>query len=300
MIDYLRHIAVFSRVAEEGSFTQAARSLGLAPSRVSESVSKLEHYVGATLLNRTTRKIALTSEGRRLYAHISGILEGAERGLNELRDPTSGPMGSLRISVPTYLSSSPLAQAIGQFVAAHARVHVTADFTDDDVDPVKDGYDLCIRAGRFDKQSVTTRRLGTFERAIFVGRRYLATRTHARDPKDLVDWDWINYRHSKRVFDLKSDAGAAIKFTIQDQARLQVDNFDALYAFTCMDLGVAVMPIAFAQRGVHEDKLVRLFDDWHLPRVQYFAVWPDKSHRQSLTSVFVEYLADQLRQGSKA
>ncbi len=295
MIDYLRHIAVFSRVAEERSFSEAARSLGIAPSRVSESVSKLEHYVGVTLFNRTTRKIALTSEGRRLYAHTSGILEGAERGLDELRETKSVPMGSLRISVPSYLLSTLLAQAIGRFVALHSQVHVTADFTDRDVDPVDDGYDMCIRSGQFDKRSVMTRKLGTFERAIFVGRGYLANRTKTDHPKELMEWDWINYRHRKRLYELKSNAGEKIKLSIQDQVRLQVDSIDALYAFACMDLGVAVMPVEFAQRGIREENLVRIFDDWHLPTAEYFAVWPDKSFRKSLIWVFVDFLSGYLR-----
>ncbi len=299
MIDYLRYVAVFTRVVEEGSFSAAARSLGIAPSRVSESVSRLEHYVGATLFNRTTRKITLTSEGRRLYAHTSGILEGAERGLNELRETKCVPMGSLRISVPTYLLSSPLAHALGQFVLSHPKVHVIADFTDHDVDPVTDGYDLCIRSGQFDKQSAMVRKLGTFERAIFVGKGYLANRPKAKHPKALMEWDWINYRHSKRLFKLESSDGEVVKLIIRDQARLQVDSFDALYAFACMDLGVAVMPVEFAQRGINEEKLVRIFDEWRFPTAIYHAVWPDKSYRESLVAVFVDYLANYLQNETK-
>lgn len=295
MIHYLRHIAIFARVAEEGSFSEAARSLGIAPSRVSESVSKLEQFAGVTLINRTTRKIALTSEGRRLYAHTSEILKEAERGLNELRETNSSPKGTLRISVPSYLSSSPLAQAISQFIAINSQVHIAAEFTDHNVDAVKHGYDMCIRAGRFDRHNATTRKFGSFERVVVVGKQYLASRNLPESPNDLLDWDWINYRHSKRLFELKSDAGDTLKLSIQDQARLEVDNIDALYSFTCMNLGVAVMPIEFAQRGIREEKLVRLLDTWHLPKVQYFAVWPDKSHRESLISIFVDFLANSLK-----
>lgn len=290
MIDYLRHIAVFTRVAEEGSFSAAARRLGIAPSRVSESVSKLEHHVGVTLFNRTTRKIALTSEGRRLFAHTSGMLEGAERGLNELRETKSVPMGSMRISVPTYLLHSPLAQAIGSFVALHSKVHVNLEFTDDDVDPVSDGFDLCIRAGHFEKRGAMIRKLGTFDRAIFVGSKYLAERPTADHPKVLMEWDWIKYRHSKRVYELVSNDGDATKLSVGDQARLLVHSFDALYSFTCMDLGVSIMPIEFAKRGINEKKLVQIFDDWSLPPVKYYAVWPDKSYRESLVAVFVDFL----------
>lgn len=295
MIDYLRHLAVFSRVVQEGSFAGAARSLGLAPSRVSESVSKLEHYVGFTLINRTTRKISLTSEGRRLHENTSGILEGAERGLDELRVAKSVLMGSLRISVPTYLSATSLAQAIGRFVALNPQVYITAEFTDHPVDPVKDGYDMCIRSGRFDGRTGTSRKLGTFDRAICAGRGYLADRPNPTHPKDIARWDWVNYRHRKRSYDLVSDAGEATKLLIKDEARLQVDNIEALYSFVCMDVGLAVMPLGLVERGIREGKLVRLFDDWRLSRVHYFAVWPDKSHRKSLVSVFAGNLSEYLR-----
>lgn len=299
MLDYLRHLAVFSRVVQEGSFSNAAKSLGIAPSRVSESVSKLEHYVGVTLINRTTRKIALTSEGRSLYARTSGILEGAEQGLNELRETKSDPMGTLRISVPTYLSSSQLSQAIGRFVAQYTKVYVTADFTDNDVDPIKDGYDMCIRAGQFDRLKVTIRELGRFDRAIYVGREYLAKQAPPEHPRELMGWDWINYRHSKRIFELKSNSGQVTKLSIKDQARLQVDNLDALCSFARMNLGIAVMPVEFVKRRDDKEELVRLFADWQLTPVRYVAVWPDKSARGSLISVFVDFLTDSLKDGGQ-
>lgn len=295
MIDYLRHLAIFSRVIEEGSFTKAAKSLGLAPSRVSESVSKLEHYVGFTLITRTTRKVSLTSEGRILYKRTSGILEDAERGINALKDTKSVPIGSLRISAPTYLSATLLASAIGRFVALHSQVNISADFTDRGVDLVNDGYDVCIRAGEFDGRTVMSRTLGSFDRAIVVGKGYFANRADVHHPKELTKWDWINFRHPRRTYQLTSSSGEATKLVIKDQARLQVDNTEALYAFACVDAGVAVMPLELAQRGIREGKLVRLFENWDLSRVQYSAFWADTSNRASLAMTFAEHLSNDLQ-----
>lgn len=295
MIDYLRSIGIFTRVAQEGSFSKAAKSFGIAPSRVSESISRLENHVGATLFNRTTRKISLTSEGRLLFAHTSGILEGAERGLSELRETKLVPMGTLRISVPTYLLSSHIALAISRFIALHPKVHVSADFTDHEVDPEKEGYDLCIRSGQIRGNSSTTRKLGELERSIYVGKGYLAMQQKIDHPEELLGWDWINYRHRNRTYNLISDDGETIKLPISDQARLRVDSIDALYNFACMDLGVTVMPVEYSQRGRKEEKLVRIFDDWHLPTVKYFAVWPNNSYRKSLVSIFVDFLSEYLQ-----
>jgi DNA-binding transcriptional LysR family regulator len=110
-----------------------------------------------------------------------------------------------------------------------------------------------------------------------------------------MDWDWINYRHSKRVFELKSKGGKTTKLTISEQARLQVDNFDALNTFATLNLGVAVMPVEFAQRSTREKKLVRLFEDWHFSKGDFFAVWPDKSYRESLVAVFVDFLVANIK-----
>lgn len=292
MIDYLRHIAVFSRVAQEGSFAKAAKSLGLAPSRVSESVSKLEHYVGFTLIARTTRKISLTSEGRTLYESTSGILEDAERGIDALKEASAVPMGSLRIATPTYLSATLLAPAIGRFVAQNPQVHISAEFTDRAIDPAKDGYDMCIRAGRADDRTVNSRTLGQFERAVAVGKGYRAKQGKVHHPQELMNWDWISYRHTKRSYALTSPKGETTKLIVKDQARLVVDNIEALYAFVCIDAGVTVMPLELLQRGVREGKLERLFEDWELSKVQYSALWPDKSNRASLAAHFAEFLSD--------
>ena len=82
MINYLRHMAVFVKVVDEGAFRAAARELGVAPSRVSETVSDLEQYLGVTLFYRTTRKLFLTNEGQRFYAHVVNITKSAELGVN--------------------------------------------------------------------------------------------------------------------------------------------------------------------------------------------------------------------------
>ena len=100
MIDHLRQMAIFARVVDEGSFRGAAKDIGLAPSRISETVSELETYLGTTLLYRTTRKITLTNEGRMFYGRVVEMLRSAETGLNELNALSLDPVGALRISMP--------------------------------------------------------------------------------------------------------------------------------------------------------------------------------------------------------
>jgi len=99
-------MAIFAKVVAGGSFRIAAKELGIAPSRVSHSVSDLEQFLGVTLLHRTTRKLSLTPEGEKFYAHVENITKHAEAGLNEINSVGDEPIGSLKISLPAFLASS--------------------------------------------------------------------------------------------------------------------------------------------------------------------------------------------------
>ncbi|WP_323766975.1 LysR family transcriptional regulator [Marinovum sp.] len=288
MIDHLRHMAVFARVVDEGSFRAAARAIGLAPSRVSETVSELEAFLGVTLLYRTTRKIALTNEGRMFYARVTEMLRSAESGLNELNALSLEPVGALRVSVPAFMSSSSLATAIAEFSRLHPQVALSVVFTDQRMDLMNDGFDVNIRAGWLADSSMMSRKLGETARALVVGAEYAATRPAPRHPSDLEDWDWLRYRHRAEYTRLTGPGGEEVK--VLGQARLEVDSIDALYHFTCQNLGATVLPEHLAARGEAAGRLIRLFPDWQLAPLGIYAVWPDTSRRENLTLLFVRFL----------
>jgi DNA-binding transcriptional LysR family regulator len=290
VIEHLRHMAIFARVVDEGSFRAAAKAIGLAPSRVSETVSDLENFLGVTLLYRTTRKLALTNEGRMFYARAAEMLRSAESGLNELNALSLDPVGALRVSMPAFLSSSTLATAIAEFVRRHPQVAVSISFSDERKDLLEEGYDVTIRAGWLDDSSMMSRKLGESERALVVGVGYAATRPRPNHPSDMEDWDWIRYKHRPDYTTLQSPNAETAK--VLGQSRLEVDSIDALHHFALQNLGATVLPEHLAARGEADGKLVRLLPDWRLTPLGYYAVWPDTSRRESLTLLFVRFIAD--------
>ena len=298
MIEYLRHMAIFAKVVDEGSFRAAAKAIGLAPSRVSEKVSDLESYVGVTLLYRTTRKIALTNEGRMFYAHVAEMLRSAESGLNELNALSLEPVGALRVSMPAFLSTSALATAIAEFVRQHPQVAVSVSYTDERKDLLEDGFDVNIRVGWLDDSSMMSRKLGESDRALVAGAKYASTRPQPTHPSDLEGWDWLRYKYRPDYTTLLGPEGKTAK--VLGQARLEADSIDALYHFTCQNLGVTVLPEHLAARGEARDELVRLLPEWRLIPLGYFAVWPDTSRRESLTLLFVRFIAEQQENLKKA
>ncbi|MEM6588196.1 MAG: LysR family transcriptional regulator [Pseudomonadota bacterium] len=289
MIEYLRHMAVFARVVDEGSFRAAARALSVSPSRVSETTSDLETYLGVTLLNRSTRKIALTNEGRIFYSRVVDMIRSAEAGLNDLNALSIEPVGALKVSMPAFMSASDLARAIGDFSRQHPLVILSVNFSDRPVGLIEAGYDINIRVGWLDDSSMMSRKLGEEGRMLVAGTEYAAARPPPMRPQDLKDWDWIGY-------DQRQDT---IKFTrngksesVTGNSHLRVDSVDALYTFTTQNLGVTAMPNHVAQRGLDNGSLVRLLPDWALMPLGLYAVWPDKSRRESLALLFVRFLAE--------
>lgn len=291
MIDHLRQMAIFARVVDEGSFRAAAKDIGLAPSRISETVSELEAYLGITLLYRTTRKITLTNEGRIFYAHVVEMMRSAEAGLNELNTLSLDPVGALRISIPAFLATGPLSKAIADFAKLHPNVAFSVAYTDHAVDLMDGGFDLSIRAGWLDDSSMMSRKLADGQRILVAGTEYSRGRKTPKRPSDLEEWDWIRYQQRADTTEFVSSTGKVEKVT--GNAQIEVDSIDAVYYFATQNMGATILPSFLADRGVASGELIRLLPDWGLRELGIFAVWPDKSRRESLTLLFIRFLAEQ-------
>ena len=291
MIDHLRQMAIFARVVDEGSFRAAANDLGLAPSRTSEIVSDLETYLGVTLLYRTTRKISLTNEGRIFYARVVEMIRAAEAGLNELNALSLEPVGALRISLPSFFAAGPFSTAIASFAQKHPHVAFSVTYTDKRVGLIEDGFDLNLRVGWLDDSSMMSRKLADSQRLLVAGAGYAAARPIPKRPSDLEDWDWIRYQQRADVTEFISPDGKTKKVT--GQAQIEVDNVDAMYHFATQNTGLAILPSFLAERGISSGELVQIIPDWTLRPLGIYAVWPDKSRRESLTLLFVRFLSDQ-------
>ncbi|MEM9582434.1 MAG: LysR family transcriptional regulator [Pseudomonadota bacterium] len=291
MIDHLKQMAIFARVVDEGSFRAAAKELSLSPSRISETVADLEDYLGVTLLNRTTRKIALTSEGKMFYARVVEMLRSAETGLNELNALALEPVGALRISIPAFLAAGPLSTAVATFTKLHPNVAFSVSYTDNRMGLLEDGFDMNIRVGWLDDSSMMSRKLADGQRFLVVGTEYARERTPPNHPQELADWDWISYKNRADTTTFTAEDGTEEHVT--GNAQIEVDSIDALYHLATQNAGVTILPSFLAQRGEEDGSLIRLFPEWQLRPLGIYAVWPDKSRRESLTLLFVRYLAEQ-------
>ena len=291
MIDKLRAMAIFSRVVELGTFRAAAGDLGMAPSRVSEIVSALERDLGVTLLYRTTRQLSLTHEGRVLHTRTQDMLAAAEDGLDAISNAGAEPQGELRVTAPAFVTQTGLMADFARFAATYPGIRMLFDFSDTPRDLIRDGFDVGIRAGWLQDSDFMTRNIGYADRLLVAGAEYVAAMGQPEHPSELENWDWIRFSIRPDQTTLTNGDGQSV--TVTGKSHLAVNTADALYEFAARGLGVTTIPENLARRGFERGDLVHVLPGWSLRSLGFHAVWPDQSRRETLTVLFVRFLAGQ-------
>ena len=290
MIDKLRAIAIFATVVEQGTFRAAAKHLGLAPSRVSETVSELERALGVTLLYRSTRQLSLTHEGRVLHEKAVQMLDTVESGLDAISPSAANPRGALRVTAPAFVTQTTLMDGFADFARAYPGVDLHFDFSDAPRDLIGDGYDVAIRAGWPQDSDLMTRVIGGAERLLVASPDYIAKRPVPTRPEDLETWDWIRFTMRPAPTPLSDKTGKTE--TVLGRSTLSVNSADALYQYAVRGLGLSIVPENLAWQGFERGELVHVLPEWSPKPLGLHAVWPDTSRRQTLTMLFVRHLAE--------
>ena len=182
----LERMRTFVRVAERGNLTAVARELGTGQSTVTRHLGELEAAVGAPLLSRTTRRVTLTDEGSRYYAHCLEILRLVEQAGEEIRDTRGAPAGTIRLSSTAALGVLHVTRLIFAFQARYPDIRIDLGLTDERIDLVKEGVDIAIRLGPLADSSLKLHPLGDSARLMVAAPGYLAAHGRPETPEDLA------------------------------------------------------------------------------------------------------------------
>ncbi|MCW5731549.1 MAG: LysR family transcriptional regulator, partial [Alphaproteobacteria bacterium] len=192
-MENLMAMAVFARIVEAGSFTAAARRLGMSKSAVSKQVSRLEEALGTRLLNRTTRRLSLSQAGLAFHEHCARILAEAQAAEEAVQSLQAEPRGLLRVNAPMSFGILHLAPAIPDFLARYPGLRVDMDLADRYVDLVAEGFDLAIRIGRLEDSSLIARRIAPARRVVCGTPDYFARHGVPAEPADLARHNCLLY-----------------------------------------------------------------------------------------------------------
>jgi LysR family transcriptional regulator, regulator for bpeEF and oprC len=229
---------VYSRVARLGSFARAADDLELSRAAVSEAVAALERHLGARLLTRTTRRVALTTEGADFLERCQRILAEVEAAEEAVRGARARPRGSLRVDVPTAFGRGLLLPALPQFMKRYPDLKLDLRFNDRIVDLVAEQVDVAVRVGGVHQQSYVTRRIATTRRVIVAAPAYLAAAGRPLRPEDLS---------GHRLLGLASGATGRPQPWRLRASRAPVPEFAAVFNLAEAQLAAALAGAGLAQ-----------------------------------------------------
>ena len=291
MLNNLRALYIFSKAVEIGSFRATAKALDLSPSVVSYQISNLEKELEIALLYRSTRKLALTSEGEELFHEIAPLFAGAEKTLDKLTSSYSEPIGHLNVTIAASFSRENITREIARFAQAHPKVELNITYTDQTQDLIKGSYDLAIRSGRIRDSSLKAKKLFTIQRKLVAAPGYTEKKPSPASPKDLSDWDWIwlGSTPDYRVFTHRKNQ---TKQKVKLKKKITVNDGYAMCEFATEGVGVLTSPVYLVEERLKAGSLVEILPDWRVDSIDIFAIWPSNAPRTGLTQQFVNFLTE--------
>jgi DNA-binding transcriptional LysR family regulator len=285
MVD-LNDIAVFVRVAQFESFSRAAHALGMPVSTVSRKVTALEERLGVTLLQRTTRKLSLTVQGRAYYDQCSEPLShlfDAERVLTQTQRE---PEGLLRITAPVVLGQEPFYAFLSSFLKTHPRIQADLFITNLFLDLIVENIDVAIRFGELPDSSLIAQRIGKSVRYVVAAPDYLHGRLPPSRPEDLHDHQCVilHGRNNEAEWHLVSGK-KSIKLRVSGP--MAARDFQAVSAFTYRGHGIGLLPSTYCDAQIARGELVRLLPEWSSPEVFVHAVYPTRRFLPAKLKLFL-------------
>lgn len=285
---------MFAKVAEEGSFAAAARELGVSVATVSRGVARLEDRLGARLLNRTSRQLALTEFGRTLCETAGEIYRQAEAAEGAARELSVQPRGLVRLAVPMSFGLRWVAPLMPEFFRRYPDVQVDLHLADSTVDLVAEGFDAALRIAALPDSALVARRLCAVTQYVVASPAYLAREGRPAHPRDLLDRPCMSYAYRARsdVWRFTNDAGD--EEPVMPTGPLRVTNSDALLPMLLEGLAIAELPEFIASEYLSDGRLEAILTDWSLTKGGLYFVTPSARARPAKVSALSDYLAEHL------
>lgn len=290
----LNELQIFVQVAQTQSFTAAAKRLGMPKSSVSRSLYRLEGRLGVRLVERTTRRVALTEEGQIYFERCERVLEEAEQADIEIGALQARPRGTLRVGAPGIFGRSVLGPALGQFLAAYPDVRIHLQQIDSY--PRERALDIIIRPGPLEDSGLLVKPLFQIRIAVYASPAYLQNRTVPDSPAALRE-------HSSIITNCGGfgDGGNATVWRLRRggevrevsmESRVAVPDPAISHQLALAGVGVSLLSQSAVRRDVEQGSLVRLLPDWEPDPVELYALYSSRLSSSPKVRAFVQFLKE--------
>ena len=286
--------AVFAKVAETGSFSRTAADLGLSKATVSKAIGRLEARIGASLLNRTSRRLSLTDTGRAAAASAARILAEGEAMEAEAMSQSIAPRGLVQLAAPMSFGIAHVGPLLPDLLAAYPQVSIDLHLGDELVDLVGSGFDLALRIAALADSSLRARRVCEIRRLLVGAPAYFARRGRPVHPRDLEDHACLGYAYLPTPDRWRFVHALGEEATVVPRGPLRANNGDAMMPALRAGLGLAVQPEFLVWEDLAAGRLEAAMADWSMPPIALNIVTPPAGHRPARVAAVVEFLVRRL------
>lgn len=288
-MDLLDDMRIFVNAVEAMSFTGAATKLGLSKQFVSRRIASLEQSLGARLLLRTTRRLAVTDLGRIYYERARRILEDVEAANLAVSSRGERPRGNLRVSAPMSFGTMFLGSVIPSFLSTYPDVSIELELNDRTVDIIGEGYDAAVRIGALADSSLIARNIAPMRMVTCASPRYLEAHGTPETPEALREHALLPYGHSQRVTWTYQRDGHALDIPVS--GRLRVNNGELARDAAVAGLGITLLPVFIVAPALLNGRLVTVLDAFAPPEAAIHVVYPQHRQASLVIRAFADFLA---------
>lgn len=300
-MDRLTAMQTFVRVVESGSFSAVAREMRSTQSAVSKQVAALERALGAKLLSRTTRALALTEAGEGYFNQARRLVGEIAEAEAQLRQGEQQLSGWLRVAASVGYGRLKLLPLVKSFLAAHPKVTIDLRLNDGFVDLVEEGIDVAVRIGELPDSSLLARRIGTTQRVLIASRQYLRSLPRSlkapRVPQDLEAHNCIVYSElaTQNAWLFTAGPGAAApegtQVMVRAQGNLQTNSSEVIRASVLAGMGIGYSPTWLFEEELTRGELQVLLPDWPAPPLPIHLVSPLQRRESAKVKAFAAHVA---------
>lgn len=275
---------------ELGSFTAAGKQFRISPAMVSKQIAALEHSLGATLLQRTTRSKRLTDIGKHYYENSKKLLEDLEQLNLNVEAATKSPRGLLRVTSSVWYGSHILAPVICNYLKQYEDVDIELSLTERFVDIVNEGFDVAVRIGELEDSSLKARKLGQFRLTICASPDYLQRKGTPHTPEDLLKHTCLGFSGWRNLNALKQ-----VQRQISTKQRFDSNNGQALLMAGLQGIGLVLLPENLIRAHLQNRCLIQVMTSYDVLSKPIHALYPSGKQVSSKVASFISYLSDHLQ-----
>ncbi|MBU6458329.1 MAG: LysR family transcriptional regulator [Bradyrhizobium sp.] len=286
-MDRLQAMSVFVRVVETGSFSAAARLIGIGQPAVSKTIAQLEDRLQVRLLARTTSKLSPTDAGLRFYERARSAIREADEAELEARGAGAGLSGRLRVSAATTFARLLIVPRLPEFLARHPDLNIEVLLDDRVIDLVSEGIDLALRMGELADSTAVARRIARGRRSVIATPAYLDRAGVPSSPADLMAHEAIVYSQLANSWTFRKNGTEA---SVVVTGRVRLSAAEGIRAAVLAGMGLTVNSDWMFAPELESGAVRRVLTDWELPPIDLWAVFPTGRLASAKARAFADFV----------